>query len=125
MTGAIGTSQEPGASATQPFDYFEPVEDGLVCLPEGAAPVYWWLDRQGVSADFTALYRTEEVFGLWPSRRDITQTWTFGLEVEFGAANREWIASALHARGNRGLRNRDAATYPGRLRHGRLNLIRH
>ncbi|NBQ63449.1 MAG: hypothetical protein EBU40_14355 [Proteobacteria bacterium] len=38
MTGAIGTSQEPGASATQPFDYFETVDDGLVCLPEGAAP---------------------------------------------------------------------------------------
>jgi len=99
MTGAIGTSQEPGASATQPFNYFETVDDGLVCLPEGAAPVYWWLNRQGVSEDFTALYRTEEVFGLWPSRRDITQTWTFGLEIEFGAANREWIASELHARG--------------------------
>jgi len=57
MTGAIGTSQEPGASATQPFNYFETV-DGCLCLPEGAAPVYWWLNRQGVSEDFTALYRT-------------------------------------------------------------------
>ena len=99
MTSASGTPEAPDASTTQSFNYFEAPAGSLVRLPEAAAPVYWWLKRQSVSEDSPDLYRTDEVLNLWPSRREFTRTWTFGLEFEFGSADCAWVAGELHSRG--------------------------
>lgn len=71
----------------------------LVRLPEDGVAVEWWLARRAVEADGEMPYSSDGVLALWPQHRAVTDAWTFGLEFEFAAADADWVASELHARG--------------------------
>jgi hypothetical protein len=75
----------------------------IVRLPEDSLAVEWWLARRALEdarlGDGGVPYATDGVLALWPERRAETDTWTFGLEFEFAAADAGWVASELHQLG--------------------------
>lgn len=71
----------------------------LVRLPEDALAVEWWLARRAIEAGGEMPYADDGVLALWPEHVGETGRWTFGLEFEFAAADAQWVASELYARG--------------------------
>jgi hypothetical protein len=71
----------------------------MVRLPEDALAVEWWLARRAIEGDGGVPYAHGGVFALWPAREAETKRWTFGLELEFAAADAGWVAAELHTRG--------------------------
>jgi hypothetical protein len=98
MSAGSGTQEAGEASAGPARAGGIPGAGRLVRLPQDHLAVEWWLARRAVDGEGVP-YAADGVLALWPQRREDTDRWTFGLEVEFAVADAGWVAAELHALG--------------------------
>ena len=99
MTGAAPEAGEEASPSARDATRAASVAGPLVQLPEDRVAVEWWLTRRAIEGGGEMPYGLEGVLALWPEHRAETDRWTFGLELEFSAADTAWVAAELHARG--------------------------